>query len=87
MAHTPGPWSVLEAQRGYIITNADNTYDIAVVRNIGNHDNESNARLIAAAPKLLEFAKYWLSRQGSERNYMTGMARAAIAKATGCENE
>jgi hypothetical protein len=44
---------------------------------------ESDARLIAAAPELLEFAKEWLDRQGTDENYMVMKARAAIAKATG----
>ncbi len=43
---------------------------------------EANARLIAAAPDLLEFAKEWLDRQGTDENYMVMKARAAIAKAT-----
>jgi hypothetical protein len=43
----------------------------------------ANARLISAAPELLEFAVEWLSRQGDDDNYMTAKARAAIAKAKG----
>ena len=42
-----------------------------------------DARLIAAAPDLLEFAQEWISRQGTDSNYMTEKARAAIDKATG----
>ena len=33
--------------------------------------------------ELLEFAKEWLNRQGSDENYMTTKAREAIFKATG----
>ena len=36
----------------------------------------------AAAPVLLTFAQEWLERQGTDENYMTAKARAAIAKAT-----
>ena len=43
---------------------------------------EANARLIVAAPDLLAFAQEWLERQGTDENYMTAKARAAIAKAT-----
>jgi hypothetical protein len=49
---------------------------------LGEGEQEANARLIAAAPDLLDFAKYWLERQGSDINYMTEKASAAIAKAT-----
>ena len=44
---------------------------------------EADARLIAAAPDLLEFVAEWLSSQGNDKNYMTEKARAAIARATG----
>lgn len=44
---------------------------------------KANARLISAAPELLSFVKEWLDRQGSDENYMTAKARAAIAKAIG----
>ena len=54
MKHTPGPWKSVDIQKGYLITNSDESYDIAVVRNIGQHDNQANARLIAAAPELME---------------------------------
>lgn len=37
----------------------------------------------AQRDELLEFAKEWLDRQGSDENYMTAKARAAIAKAIG----
>jgi hypothetical protein len=53
-AFTPGPWAVIAAQRGYIVTANDGTYDIAVIRDIGRHDNGANARLISAAPLMLE---------------------------------
>ena len=44
---------------------------------------EANARLIVAAPDLLAFAQEWLERQGTDENYMTAKARAAITKAIG----
>ena len=40
-------------------------------------------RLNSVNAELLEFAKEWLDRQGTDENYMVMKARAAIAKATG----
>lgn len=54
MRPTVGPWQVIDADRGYIITALDGCYDVAVVRNIGNQDNQANANLIAAAPMMLD---------------------------------
>ena len=51
MEHTKGPWEVINASRGFIIAAKDGQYDVAVVRNIGNDDNEANAKLIASALK------------------------------------
>lgn len=39
--------------------------------------------LLAERDALLEFAQEWLARQGSDNNWMTEKARAAIAKAKG----
>lgn len=52
MRPTTGPWKVVAADRGYIITAMDGCYDVAVVRNIGNQNNEANAHIIAAAPEM-----------------------------------
>ena len=41
------------------------------------------ARLEAQRDELLAFAQEWLERQGTDENYMTAKARAAIAKAIG----
>ena len=98
MSHTPGLWNILEiptsspmAAKQIIITGKNGVYDIAVVRNIGNEDNGANARLIAAAPDLLDALKEatrclaWHAK-----HHPAGMdckvvedARAAIAKAEG----
>jgi hypothetical protein len=51
---TPGPWEAGQYGNSFIVTAKERMYDVAVVRNIGNEDNEANARLIAAAPELLE---------------------------------
>jgi hypothetical protein len=40
-------------------------------------------RLHEVNTELLEFAKEWLDRQGTDENYMVMKARVAIKKATG----
>ena len=81
--HTPGPW-ILSLDAPYPIVQRGRTGGIQVMA-----PNPSialaDARLISAAPELLEFAQDWLSRQGGDDNYMTAKARAAIAKATGAQ--
>ncbi|MCD9005201.1 hypothetical protein LDO31_02930 [Luteimonas sp. XNQY3] len=94
-AHTPGPWQYVatEYPRGWLIEARDGTYTIAVVRDgSGSVANEANARLIAAAPELLE-ALILLEREmvasGNAKAADYGWkpaiekTRAAIAKATG----
>jgi hypothetical protein len=87
--HTPGPWKM-----GFNFTNEQAIIgkDGVVVADASwlggsgcelSIDNPADAKLIAAAPDLLEFAKEWLDRQGTDENYMVMKARAAIAKATG----
>ena len=86
MKHTPGPWRV-ETERAYIqITPTDNVAICELWRR-GNPELEmANARLIAAAPDLLEalemLAAVDFGADGSvERGAL--LARIAIAKATG----
>lgn len=98
-AHTSGPWAVVPGHRGFIITANGGAYDIAVVRDIGNKDNEANARLIAAAPCLLDALQEVIGivqasivnakNRGefplivADLERREANARAAIAKATG----
>lgn len=91
--HTPGPWSVKpeEVDRAYIrirgtrlggrfkIANVlTPTYEGSPPREA--EETRANARLIAAAPELLEFAQE-VRRSGDTR--LASMALAVIAKATG----
>lgn len=55
--HTTGPWEFDQYGNSFVVTAKDRAYDVAVVRNIGNENNEANARLIAAAPALLSAAQ------------------------------
>lgn len=74
--HTPGPWKV--------------DYNWAVKDYLGGlvcSPNEANARLIAAAPEMLEALKGLVqlvdAHVGEEAENWNREARAAIAKATG----
>lgn len=80
--HTPGPW---EIERGYstIIKSIGPCVPDEYAGSAWLEVSEEDARLIAAAPDLLDFAQEWLERQGTDENYMTAKARAAIAKAGG----
>lgn len=87
--HTPGPWTVYDPE----MPNTEATYGIdgpsgqaVVYFGLTQEDGINlleDASLIAAAPDLLAFAQEWLERQGTDENYMTAKARAAIAKAIG----
>lgn len=90
--HTPGPWhlggrnnAIVYAQDGYAVANAE-TYH-------GEHGGafESNARLIAAAPELLEALRDALAAllypvtHESSRAAIATKAYATIAKVEGRE--
>ena len=84
--HSPGPWMV--AQYGKYkraIMGATLALPIAVVRAdpLSKDVNDSNARLIAAAPDLLEALQYILVAHGEQLDHAFAMAQDAIAKATG----
>ncbi len=93
MAHTPGPWTYQATAGDHDFSVYSETYqrgrDIALVRNF----DEANARLIAAAPELLE-ACYRLvncpdmnlDELGTESLEALDDAMSAIAKAVGGED-
>lgn len=97
-AHTPGPWKIitLEGVDGHLfLCHDDGTENIPpLVAKVYDHqhaDAEANARLIAAAPELLEALRELLDQlegigipewAGAEGLYL-GQAAAAIAKAEG----
>ena len=79
--HTPGPWTVERdgPNRKWLI----NAEDFAVATCDGAiRHQEADARLIAAAPELLEALK-WTARALDAEHPAAIKARAAIAKATG----
>lgn len=89
--HTPGPWIIdIEDDKRwdiYVDVGDDLWVVVSITPLLGGDvltdKDKANARLIAAAPDLLAFAREWLERQGADENYMTAKARAAIAKAIG----
>jgi len=86
--HTPGPWHVRNGN-----TIGDATQDIASlsimsVVNMKKDERIANARLIAAAPELLDVLKEIIS-DGVHCDVVPHLhykARAAIAKATGIQS-
>jgi hypothetical protein len=84
--HTPGPWQLrLRIRDSAIIETDDRT--IATTLHYGDTDKQAdaNARLLAAAPELLEACKAALSELAMPEISMEGrlqkVLRAAIAKA------
>lgn len=93
--HTPGPWRYGLAQnyQGFFVAPGNATLTLAAVHNYPAH-TEANAKLIAAAPDLLEALKKisnWLacsqiaSPEDMAQSFgdMEDLADSAIAKATG----
>jgi len=94
MNHTPGPWTI---DREHFSINhppqTDNPNECCLIASYGRKRDwahEANARLIAAAPELLEACRaIALLNEGQGRVNMcevAGQARAAIAKATGADS-
>lgn len=97
MKHTPGPWSVLYSSNVYPSIHAGPTSApvaslYAHTQSRGERDvfenADANARLIAAAPVLLEALRETLSCIDQHTDDVViepiiRLARAAIAKATG----
>jgi|JI10StandDraft_1071094.scaffolds.fasta_scaffold488824_3 hypothetical protein len=91
--HTPGPWVVcpgtqFEDMEPRVLANGGR-HAVASVKLTGNIQKEANARLIAAAPELLEACQQALMQAEMDetthgRKFGWGnVLRAAIAKATG----
>jgi hypothetical protein len=84
MAHSIAPWRAEPKSRGVFA--ADDTW-VATIREAEGNAG-ANARLIAAAPELLEALKFLVDAEGYPSSFTMqakarGKARAAIAKAEG----
>lgn len=96
--HTPGPWHVVTCVEDDPTTryiddapgeDGERGYYLAEVEHYDLQELEANARLIAAAPELLEALERIVSINGSTKGAQSlvdefkHIARAAIAKAKG----
>jgi len=93
MNHSPGPWELTDNGK-LIITQPTEGYitrDICRVdfSTMSAMNQKANAKLIAAAPDLLEALRHFIedvvdiNKSYSDLHYATELAKAAIAKATG----
>lgn len=76
--HTPGPWWFAASEEGYVAGAGDSELTKTL--------SESDARLIAAAPELLDAIKTWPQWIGATDEDLfawVDKARAAMNKATG----
>lgn len=89
--HTPGPWH-LSKGKNYVrklsptLTDAPQDYNICELNcMVGNPEFEANARLIAAAPDMLEALEEIAANWGNPARALKRLAsvKAAIAKARG----
>lgn len=84
--HTPGPWAWLTGQDGrHSVAQAGTLASIAELRGLApEQELEANARLIAAAPALLEALQHiWQYDRDGLGAIGEVLARRALAKATG----
>lgn len=104
--HTPGPWIIEEVDDGQAVISAESKKWIDFARvwvvtdGSTDKEGEANARLIAAAPELLEACLAMIEWDDREKDHAVSFenrielctqaftkARAAIAKATGANND
>jgi hypothetical protein len=99
MKHTPGPWKIKQFKGGALRIISDDTHICTVHHTVPRgalneeerRRREANARLIAAAPKMIESLKEILAALNRSKTYpadpeyMKGVAQTAIAEATGKE--
>ena len=86
--HTPAPWTLGKLDSCYIEINAPRHAAFAsVVYKMDGDDRspecEANARLIAAAPELLEALKLIASCESRFAGDVVDIAKKAVLKATG----
>ena len=83
--HTQGPWQAIGTMVRGRYALGENNRPGGLIADCGGYytpETSANARLIAAAPELLEALK-WAVDNPNDDAYWIEQARAAIAKATG----
>lgn len=85
MAPTSRPWYIHRNSNGWSIVNISKC--IALTTGPDDGESKANARLIAAAPDLLEACKqgYEMMMEGGDRLVMASVFDRAVAKAEGRE--
>lgn len=82
MNHTPGPWDISRCDQSGLKTYAIHNEHFSIARISGSHEIgltlEANAKLIAAAPEMLEALKKISSQYTLEGIWQSGIANAAI---------
>ena len=81
--HTPGPWIVWPDNNNRLQVGQSTNYTVAEMMQTPIHGQEANARLIAAAPDLLDALQHLMVAHGEQLDYAFQQAQEAIAKATG----
>ena len=100
--HTPGPWEIGDIEDGWVEIDSriSNIHHLGLAKVVWKMEDdektprcEANARLIAAAPEMLEALEFFVERFSPvehelifSKRHALQKARAAIAKATG-ENQ
>jgi hypothetical protein len=77
--HTPGPWWCSGLEVGTVPMMM---VKVANVSGANYQEAQANARLIAAAPELLEALQHLMVAHGEQLDYAFQQAQEAIAKAT-----
>lgn len=83
--HTPGPWKAVVDGHIAFVRTADDTADLAHTGLASRQVDTANARLIAAAPELLEALNGLLAHSESVNRafFVDGTAKAMRAAMTG----
>ena len=84
--HTPGPWHVHDEKGCRWIETGKDDVIARVFKDCGSSEFDANARLIAAAPKLLafvyEYLEAWADGMAGD-SYLRRQAEALLGEATG----